>query len=604
MSRLLGRAKDTYSTYGPGPSESRSFGPSITNNGKSDLKTLNPSKDASAFTQSYSIERETKSSGVSGTSSEDEAKYNVVPITKVEVVPSDSSSNPKHVYVNISAQNVLTSTGIPAQFQIDFDQPFLKNSEKYYLTIAKAQFPTISIPLFTFNLNSYRVTIAYNNNFYSSFLRPANIIPLGSNYYVNYYQQFLDSFNTAVLQTFNQIIATDSTFTGTIPPYIVYDKPSNRFSIIAQQNVWYSDIRSTGGQTGAVLYVDYQTYRLFNSLPAINEPSVAGGSTAFLLENCGGRGTSYIPDGINPLFSEDMNQIVDGRFDPLISYQRGTVTEYLGNNYGAIIPSLGAVPATSPLSWQLQGASTNNPGIWSAGITYVISQIVYYPTINSVPFVSLAYPNLANTPVPGTTTAFWKPLNCGLPTTWLFTSTYEIGQNVYYPQVGPSGVIYTSRTAGNTGHNPSTDTTNWIPATQFNSYDIIGEYSSLSAWSDIESIVIQTGTLPIRYEIFAPPQSDIPSIASSTSGSQVPRPVLTDLDLIKSENGFDRSPVQYIPNGPYRMIDMFARDELKRIDSFIQYKHKDLTFTDLILLPGDYFAIKYLFIRNDALTVT
>ncbi len=104
--------------------------------------------------------------------------------------------------------------------------------------------------------------------------------------------------------------------------------------------------------------------------------------------------------------------------------------------------------------------------------------------------------------------------------------------------------------------------------------------------------------MPVRYEIYAPPGSD-----SIVSGSQIPRPILTDIDPYKVENGFDRNPIQYVPPGNYRLIDLFSKSELKRIDANLQYKKKDLSFTDVILLPGDYFSIKFLFVRNDALSI-
>ncbi len=643
----LGRR--TFSTQGPGPGESRS---TSANGG---LQILNPSKEASAFTQSYEVKRETKSSGPSiGDASRDRKEYDVLPITKVEVVPSDTTTNPKHIYINISAQNNLTGVGIPAQFQIDFDQPYLKNSEKYYLTIAKATFPTSSIPLFTFRYDTYGVTLQFNGAIYNTKLRPVSVIAqTDGNYYIYYYQQFIDAVNVALMSSFNNLVAADSTFTGTVPPYFVYNKPTNRFSLITQEGIWYSDLYTPNSGS---IFVDYQTYRLFNGIPGLSQvvPGSTESTVVFITENTGGP-DAVISNGVNPLFAGGLSIFSGDVYDARSEYQRGVVTEYKSILYASITntptKNINKQPDISPLFWEPQG--TLDPAIWRVGTTYVIGQIVYYPTLNSVPFISLVYPNLANVPDPAISIAFstgfniagqtysslvsysinqlayysgtlyaslqnanlnnqpdispafwvpvyWKPLNSGNPTTWLPTATYEINQNVYYPNIS-SGIIYTSRTNANTGNNPVSSPTNWMAATAFNANNLIGEYSTLSNWSDIESIVIQTGTLPIRYEIYAPPQTDLPS---ASSASQVPRPVLTDLDLIKTADGFDRSPVQYVPNGPYRMIDLFARDELKRIDAFIQYKHKDLSFTDLIMLPGDYFAIKFLLIRNDALTVT
>lgn len=559
----------------------------------STMGPLDPSKDPTAFTQSYTIKRETKSA------SKDSEEVDVIPLTKVEIVPSDTTANPKHIYINISAQNTLTGVGIPAQFQIDFDQPFLRNAEKYYLTIAKATFPTTSIPLLTFKEDTYIVSIDYKGVFYNANLVPINIVSSAGVYYVSYYQQFIDSLNNALLSAFTNLIATDATFGGTLPPYFTYDKPTNRFSIIVEDGYWYSG----PGATGASLALDYNTYRLFNSIPSIPYVSASiGNSVSLLIENSGLPGSnSKISNAVNYILGSKLTNTISD-FSLFSRYNRGMTVTYNGFTYSAIQSSLGQIPSISPLIWQVQLASASFDGIWSAAVTYTIGQVVYYPTQNSVPVVSIQYPNLNNIPNPAAATAFWRPLKSGVPTTWRSTGTYVVNQNVWYPNIG-SGNIYIALT-GTAGTNPSTDVTNWASSMTFNADNIIGEYSTLSQWSDIEAIVIQTGTLPIRYEIYTPPQTDVTSNTSSTSGSQVPRPVLTDLDLFKNADGFDRTPVQYVPNGPYRMIDMLAREELKRIDSFIQYKHKDLSFTDLIMLPGDYFAIKYLFIRNDALCVT
>jgi hypothetical protein len=562
-------------------------------------RELNPSKDATAFTRSYDVKRETVSGNTEGRTdtARDSSGREIIGTTKVEIVQSDSTTNPKHVYVNISTKNNNTDVGIPAYFQIDFDQPYLHDAEKYYLTIAKATFPVTTIPLFEFVLNNYYIVLSCAGTSVQVFLKPLNIniFPDGK-YYVFYYQEFIDSLNTAFLEAFNELKTTQPAFTGTNPPYVVFNKPTNRFSLIAENDVYSPD---WGSSNNTIINLDYSTLRLFNSFPGIPNIQVTGYSVVTLnMENCG----VLIPNGVNPLLTNNISNIYSN-YDIRITYKRGSIVIYNNLIYAAIVDTTGVLPGSSPSTWQAQTATLANSSIYQAGVTYVQSQIVYYPTQNSVPFISLQYPNIGHTPTPGTATAFWAPLPCGYPTTWSPLSTYEIGQNVYYPNIG--GTIYTSTTNGNIAHSPSTDVTgaNWIVNTSFNSINMIGEYSTLSQWQDIESIVIETGTLPIRYEIFAPPQGDI-TTNTTTSGSQVPRPVLTDLDLIKTESGFDRSPVQYVPNGPYRMIDLLSKPILSRIDAYIQYKHKDLSFSDLIMLPGDYFSIKFLFIRNDALSLT
>lgn len=556
-------------------------------------KVLNPSKEASAFTQSYNVVRETKSFGQH---SDGSSSREVVPLTKVQIVPSDTTENPKHIYVNVSMQNNNSQVGIPAILQFDFDQPFLKNTEKYFLTIAKAVFPTTSIPLFEFELNKYWVYIEYPPASYIGsrvYLKP-NSIERQSNgkYYVYHYQRFIDSFNAALMESFYQMLIAVPGYTGTIPPYIVYDTPTNRFSIVAQQDLWYS---SAWTLTSSLLYTDYYTYRLFNSLPGSTIIGKPGGEVALSLQN-GGSNNSYIYNGINPLMTTTMtNYINGGVWDERILYVRGSVVTYLGSCYAAIQGSVNQNP-TNPTYWQVQGASTSDPGIYASSTTYVISQVIYYPTANSVPFISLQYPNLNHTPDPTAATAYWRPLTSGFPMVWSPGTSYVANMNVYYPTIG--GQLYRCILAVSGTTAPPSDVTHWLPANQFVSTKTIGEYSTLSQWSDVESIVIASGSLPIRYEIYTPPVSD-----SAVSGTQVPKPILTDLDPYISTDGFDRSQIQYVPSGPYRLIDLLAKEELRRIDLFLQYKHNDLSFSDLILLPGDYFSAKLLFIRADTLQV-
>ncbi len=577
-------------------------------------KILNPSTDPTAFTRSYEVERKTVSSGI-GSSKYEESKE-IIPVTKVEIVPSDSTSAPKHIYVNVSLLNDIVGKIIPAQFQIDFDQPFLKDAEKYYLTIAKASFPTTTIPLFKFDPVKYSLGIRWRTFAETTILGPIGIPQSADGFcYVYYYQQFIDSVNYALRSTFARLKRAQPTFPGTIPPYIRYDKPSNRFSLIAQQGVWSNDTSDHGD-----ILFSYSLFRLFNSTPSYS----AGLSGQLLVMNVESTNSSSIIDStsVNPTFYGDMYNTIDRNFslyDPLFAgsgkwYYPGDLVIYSNSGvltyYACLQTNYGLSPILNPLSWVSQGAVVNGtepPSIWNATASYAINQIVYYTATgfgkgNSVPFISLQSSNLNNAPDPTIATAFWLPLNSGNPTIWNNTSTYEVGQNVYYPTIS-SGAIYTCL-VGNSASLPTT-TTNWAPATQFLSYNIMGEYSTLSTWSDFQSIVIQTAALPIRFEAYSPPSANVESgSVSSQSASQVPRPVLTDLDLIKTADGFDRSPLQYVPPGNYRMVDMFAKPELRQVDAYVQYMHQDLSFSDLMMLPGDSFRIKYLFIRNDALSLS
>ncbi len=354
---------------------------------------LNPSKEASAFTDKY----ETKFVPTSS-----DTDRGVVPLTKVEITPSDSTTNPKHIYVNVAAQNTNRLLGIPAQFQIDFDQPYLKNAEKYYLTIVKAVFPTTSIPFFEFIGGKYYITIQYPPDGFSVLIP---VIPIGiptsvidGNYFVYYYEQFIDSINQAFLTAFLQLkSAPGSTFAGNLPPFIVYEKPSNRFVLVAEQGYWKPD-----SDTGAILSMDFTTFRLFNSLPFINIDTTPPTDFQLSIENMGLQASDS--SATNVCLSGNMNKNIERFWSQFHIYSRGMVVFFNGVYYACIANNtVGPQPDLFPLSWQPQGVT--NPNIWAVGTTYVASQIVYYPTANSVPFVSLVYPNVGNVPNPAAATA-------------------------------------------------------------------------------------------------------------------------------------------------------------------------------------------------------
>ncbi len=558
------------------------------------------------------------------------------PVVKVQVVPSDSTDNPKHIYVNVSARNDNTFIGIPAQLQLDFDQPFLKDVDKYYLSIVKATFPTTSLPLFNFPLAPSRPfgtavgigTPSLPTGIISR-LRPITIaesVSVEGVYPVGYYQQYLDSVNVAFLEAFCQIIARDSIavppyyteFAGTMPPFMIYDNATSLFKVIVQKGAWFPELPFTpvapGALSGAALALDFKNFRLFNGLPSFPNPA-NGNALILITEDQNGNNQTNGALASNPVLNGMMNLVLGGlpdnrQWNPLFIYNRGSIVSYNGNFYASTIENNKNITPPGlnipPFQWQLMCPVALDNGnaatIWNIATTYTAGNIVYYPTQNSVLYVSLNVTNLGNVPLGDPVN--WRRLEgAGYPTVWNSTTSYVIGQNVIVPSSGPSGTVYTALT-NNTGVYPGDVAnigTDWDLATIRSSNVVSSAYPSVASWSDVESIVIQTGSLPIRYEVFPPPQGDNPQLPSSAS--QVPRPVLTDLDIFKDPNGPNRSPVQYVPPGNYRMVDLLSRAELKRIDVNIQIKHSDLSFTDLIMVPGDYFAIKFLFIRNDAVSL-
>lgn len=111
------------------------------------------------------------------------------------------------------------------------------------------------------------------------------------------------------------------------------------------------------------------------------------------------------------------------------------------------------------------------------------------------------------------------------------------------------------------------------------------ESPALFLWNSIRSLVLTTGTVPIKAEY----------IPNSTQGSTSDNfiPILTDFEPLQS-SGNDRSLIQYYPTSEYRLIDLRGATPLNTFDLQIYWQDKQQNRYPLYLPPLGSADIKFL----------
>jgi hypothetical protein len=154
----------------------------------------------------------------------------------------------------------------------------------------------------------------------------------------------------------------------------------------------------------------------------------------------------------------------------------------------------------------------------------------------------------------------------------------------------------------NNGNNATSVVLDPLGAGPYNTFSMVSSFSTLYSWSHFESLVFTSGSIPIQNESIAA-QAAIGSTlttTNSTIGSSVNSPILTDFNAPKLPV-FDKSPIQYTPEGEYRLIDLHGTTPLNRFDTEVFWKDRQNNLYPLILSPQGYASLKILFRRKGAL---
>lgn len=128
-------------------------------------------------------------------------------------------------------------------------------------------------------------------------------------------------------------------------------------------------------------------------------------------------------------------------------------------------------------------------------------------------------------------------------------------------------------------------------------YKIYQDYTSFYLWWQYESVVLRTDRLPVYQENIS-----FNNFNNSNNGVAIYQSILTDFYPSQfGENNTTKSPIIYIPEPQYRLIDLVHSDELRNIDfSFFWRKRGDNALIPIYLFPGSTCSIKFLFIKKNS----
>ena len=118
------------------------------------------------------------------------------------------------------------------------------------------------------------------------------------------------------------------------------------------------------------------------------------------------------------------------------------------------------------------------------------------------------------------------------------------------------------------------------------------EYPTYYLWWQYESLFITTYSLPVSSENQAFNSRYNNTLETTNS-------ILTDFVPIQFGTSDTKTPITYIPQPQYRLIDLFSDTPLRTFDFQIFFRCKDGSIIPARLHPGATCSIKFLFIKKD-----
>jgi hypothetical protein len=125
------------------------------------------------------------------------------------------------------------------------------------------------------------------------------------------------------------------------------------------------------------------------------------------------------------------------------------------------------------------------------------------------------------------------------------------------------------------------------------------EYSTISSWTPISSIVFTSTTLPINgTQVSVPIVVDNGVILPSSTQNNATANIITDL---VSDTGEYKPNLVYLPTAQYRYISLFGNIPLVNLDIQIFYKLRDGTLIPFRLTSGGTVTVKLAFVKKNHL---
>jgi hypothetical protein len=132
--------------------------------------------------------------------------------------------------------------------------------------------------------------------------------------------------------------------------------------------------------------------------------------------------------------------------------------------------------------------------------------------------------------------------------------------------------------------------------TLFTANQVFQEYSTISAWNPVMSIVLASNTLPILPNNEGVPSLIVNGVNQQQSGNNnIQSQVITDFVA----DGLYKPIVTYIPAGEYRRICLIGDSPISNIDITVYYKDRLGRLNPVLLPAGCSISIKFLFELKD-----
>jgi len=173
-----------------------------------------------------------------------------------------------------------------------------------------------------------------------------------------------------------------------------------------------------------------------------------------------------------------------------------------------------------------------------------------------------------------------------IPSVQFLISVQDTHNNYYYPEQNAANTTTTQTLTSftNAGNN-YTVAPNWFIFTQ--------QYSHVTAWNSLASIVFLT-QMPIQPE-FVPTFNNFSPNNTSASSSL---PILTDFVPDLEQAGQQRTRFNYVPTGPYRLIDINATVPLNKIQFQIYWVDRLQNLYPMRISFGQTNSVKLMFIKK------
>jgi hypothetical protein len=124
---------------------------------------------------------------------------------------------------------------------------------------------------------------------------------------------------------------------------------------------------------------------------------------------------------------------------------------------------------------------------------------------------------------------------------------------------------------------------------------VFSEVCSIDAWNPVASIVFTSNTLPIVPSQTSPAKLyNSSSNGLSSSGIANITSIISDFEIPISSTNQYRSEISYVPQGEYRLIDMYSNQYIFKVDLNVYWK-KFGNLIPLLLEPGCSASVKILF---------